>query len=214
MPWNPRFPRIGAPPRYSPYTGQYLLGPTRVEVRVKVKEARLNVVFPGDQIAVLDDPDGHGRWKVTGEPSWMTFDWDSSGRVNALNLVQTFPMPRGKNAAARIEKTARENGPQAAVEEYRRFKADPEAGYVFNERGFNAVGYNLLGSGKIDEAIAVFQLNTEAFPGSSNAWDSLAEAWMTKGDREKAVAYYKKSVELDPGNENAKKKLEELAKNP
>jgi Tfp pilus assembly protein PilF len=74
----------------------------------------------------------------------------------------------------------------------------------------NAFGYEFLGSGDVDGAIEVFQLNVDAHPEAFNPWDSLAEAYMTKGDNEHAIEYYQKSLELNPQNTNAVDKLKEL----
>ena len=49
------------------------------------------------------------------------------------------------------------------------------------ESTINAIGYDLLENGEIDAAIKVFDLNTQTFPLSANAWDSLAVAVMAKG---------------------------------
>jgi tetratricopeptide (TPR) repeat protein len=78
------------------------------------------------------------------------------------------------------------------------------------ENGMNAFGYEFLGSGDVDGAIEVFQLNVDAHPEAFNPWDSLAEAYMTKGDNEHAIEYYQKSLELNPQNTNAVDKLKEL----
>jgi tetratricopeptide (TPR) repeat protein len=75
------------------------------------------------------------------------------------------------------------------------------ASYV--ENALNDRGYELLSGGQVDDAMALFDLNVESFPRSANAWDSLAEAWMTKGNKERAIEFYRKSLELDPGNANA-----------
>lgn len=74
----------------------------------------------------------------------------------------------------------------------------------------NASGYELLNKGKIDDAIKLFKMNVENFPESSNTYDSLAEAYMKKGERELAIKYYQKSLQLNPDNENAMKYLKEL----
>ena len=47
-------------------------------------------------------------------------------------------------------------------------------------------------------AIKVLALNVEAYPQSSNTWDSLGEAYADDGDKQLALANYRKSVELDP----------------
>jgi tetratricopeptide (TPR) repeat protein len=59
-------------------------------------------------------------------------------------------------------------------------------------------------------AIEIFRMNVESFPDSWNAYDSLGEAYLSKGDKEKAIVNYKKSIELNPDNENGKKILKEI----
>jgi predicted alpha/beta superfamily hydrolase len=78
------------------------------------------------------------------------------------------------------------------------------------EGSMNLLGYQLLQDGKTEEAIAVFERNTEWYPQSSNVWDSYAEGLMEKGQNAKAIKYYKKSLEMNPGNTNAVDKLAEL----
>ena len=55
--------------------------------------------------------------------------------------------------------------------------------------------------GTEDEAIEVFELNVSLFPGSSNARDSLGEAYIFIGETEKGIASYRKALELDPNNQ-------------
>jgi tetratricopeptide (TPR) repeat protein len=74
----------------------------------------------------------------------------------------------------------------------------------------NISGYLLLNMKKTDEALKVFRLNTELYPESFNTWDSLAEAYMVKGEKAEAEKYYNKSLEINPDNTNAKKRLEKL----
>ena len=71
------------------------------------------------------------------------------------------------------------------------------------EASVNAMGYELLANGEIEAAIKVFDLNTQTFPMSANAWDSLAEAVMTKGDHDTAIRYYRLSLKLGPDSGNA-----------
>jgi tetratricopeptide (TPR) repeat protein len=78
------------------------------------------------------------------------------------------------------------------------------------ESTVNAMGYELLESGDTIAAIKVFALNTGSFPQSANAWDSLAEANMTKGDHENAIRCYRVSLELNPDSSNAAQMIEKL----
>lgn len=66
------------------------------------------------------------------------------------------------------------------------------------ENELNLYGYQLLGEGKHDKAIAMFILNTQRHPKSANAWDSLGEAYATKGDKKNAIINFKKSLSLNP----------------
>lgn len=103
-----------------------------------------------------------------------------------------------------------EQGIAAAVARYRELKAAQPEAYDFGEDELNQLGYYYLGKGDTDAAIAIFQLNVEAFPEAANPYDSLGEAYMEAGDHERAVANYRKSLELNPGNENAKVMLRRM----
>jgi hypothetical protein len=62
----------------------------------------------------------------------------------------------------------------------------------------------------IDKAIVYFQYNIENFPGSADAWDSLAEAYKVKGNFNKAIKFYQKALSLDPDNNQIKKNIKAL----
>lgn len=82
--------------------------------------------------------------------------------------------------------------------------------YFLSESAMNSMGYGLLQAGKKQEAEAVFKLNIDAFPKSSNVYDSYAEALMEQGKDELAIANYKKSIELNPANQNGIDMLKKL----
>ena len=79
----------------------------------------------------------------------------------------------------------------------------------------NRIGYRMMRSKNEDDrskALGFFILNTENYPASFNAFDSLGEAYEALGDKEKAINNYKKSLELNPNNEHARMKIESLKK--
>ena len=76
----------------------------------------------------------------------------------------------------------------------------------------NTKGYEYLSQKNYDKAIDIFAMNTFAFPKSANAFDSLGEAYMNKGNKILAIENYEKSLELNPNNGNAKDMLLELRK--
>jgi len=68
--------------------------------------------------------------------------------------------------------------------------------YNPDERTLNEFGYNFLNSEYPKYALAFFKENTKRFPNSSNAWDSLGEAYLTYKEYENAAACFKKAVTL------------------
>ena len=60
------------------------------------------------------------------------------------------------------------------------------------------MGYQFLFAGKIDPAIEIFVKNTQMYPDSWNVWDSLAEAYLNKGETELAIQYYTKALNMAP----------------
>ena len=77
-------------------------------------------------------------------------------------------------------------------------KTKEEALVLGTENEINAYGYQLLNQNKFDEAIHILTVNTDRFPDSANAWDSLGEAYALKGDKDNAITSFKKSLSLDP----------------
>ncbi len=77
------------------------------------------------------------------------------------------------------------------------------ARYDVSESAINQLGYFLLRRQRTPDAVEVFRLNTDAFPRSANAYDSLGEALLAAGDTVQGVASYRRSLELNPGNTNA-----------
>jgi len=116
-----------------------------------------------------------------------------------------------QNALSEFMKALEQEGAAAALAVYR---ASPQRAVIAKpvERVINSYGYRMLGQRKTKEAIEVFRLNTETFPGEYNTWDSLAEAYMTDGQKDLAIRYYQKVLEMRPGDENATRMLKQLGK--
>jgi len=126
------------------------------------------------------------------------------------NNVTAFWRQLFTAAVTVVEKTIEESGIEAAISKYREMKSNRSEEYYFDEASFNALGYRLMGQGKIKEAIEIFKLNVEAYPDSWNVYDSLGEAYMNDGQRDLAIKYYKKSLELNLQNENGKEMLRRM----
>ncbi len=76
----------------------------------------------------------------------------------------------------------------------------------------NAVGYQLINQKRMTKAIEVFEFNTQEFPESANAFDSLGEAYYKNAQHELAITNYEKAIALGGTNGNAKKMLARIKK--
>lgn len=122
----------------------------------------------------------------------------------------------GKGSAAEeVEKALASGGVDKARARFAAVRRGTEAAVFFvDEAELNALGYRLLQAGKVAEAVAVLEMNAEAFPASWNVWDSLGEALAMAGERERAINCYVRSVELNPGNQNGQDALARLRSAP
>jgi dienelactone hydrolase len=79
---------------------------------------------------------------------------------------------------------------------------DPRV-FLFPEAVMNAVGYEHLAAGKTAEAVELFRMNTEAYPASANAQDSLGDAYLASGQSDLALAAARKCLALLPADKSA-----------
>ena len=101
-------------------------------------------------------------------------------------------------------------GVEEAVQ-YFKVRYEKDTGFIpFGEGEMNLLGYRYLQDGKTKDAIQLFKLNTIAFPGAWNVYDSLGEAYLKDGQNDLAIKNYEKSLELNPKNENAKNVLKDV----
>ena len=137
--------------------------------------------------------------------------------------IVLVPKEKGKSIAYNYkkldenEKTPSEylknNQFDKAVEGYLAIQKQDSLDTAINESNFNKLGYKEIRKKNLKKAIQLFSINVALYPNSSNVYDSLAEAYMKKGDTAQAIINYKKSLALDSGNKRAKKYLLRLEKN-
>jgi hypothetical protein len=128
--------------------------------------------------------------------------WSVAGRSRVLQRLPTnFKTPAELLQDGRVSESA------AA---YRRIKRENPLDSAIAERALNNRGYGFLGAKQYEQALNLFELNVEFYPGSSNAWDSLGEANMLAGNKQKAAESYRRSLDLNPDNTNAKRMLKKL----
>jgi dienelactone hydrolase len=74
-------------------------------------------------------------------------------------------------------------------------KRDPKV-VLFPEVPLNLLGYQHLQEGKIDAAIELFKLNTEAYPDSANTYDSLGDGYLAAGKNDLALQASQKALAM------------------
>ncbi|MBX2876576.1 MAG: serine hydrolase [Saprospiraceae bacterium] len=127
--------------------------------------------------------------------------------INGILEGKDYDFPK-KSLAYDLLDWIKEEGIEKALG---KFKASKESEkYYLNENEMNLAGYELLQDNKTQEAASVFRMNVEAYPRSSNVYDSYGEALLALGRKEEAITHYKKSIQLNPNNENGLQVLKSL----
>jgi CubicO group peptidase (beta-lactamase class C family) len=134
---------------------------------------------------------------------------DMANGIRAILYGQDAKAPR-RSLADELGSTIAHTGIDAGVARYRELKRSKAEDYDFGERSLNQVGYGLLEHNRTADAITIFKLNIDAYPKSSYAYDSLAEAYEKDGQKQTAIETYRKALEIDPNDEMAKEQLKAL----
>lgn len=128
-----------------------------------------------------------------------------------VSIVEITDVMDAKPAACDLfVETAEKSGIAAAEAEFKALQKNNPKGYTFFEWDINRAGYLALQAKKVDLAIALFTLNTTLYPNSANPYDSLADGYAAKGDKEKAKANYQKAFQMNPKFTASKEKMEKL----
>ena len=101
----------------------------------------------------------------------------SSNMTNMMAKVKIFETKGDNEKAEKLRKEAIERG---------------------TDQELNLYGYQLMWAGKTQEAVAIFEANTEKNGANPNTWDSLGEGYMNNGQKEDAIRALKKCLSLNP----------------
>ncbi len=126
---------------------------------------------------------------------------------NILN-GQPYELPK-ISIATKMYNIRNENGIDSAIQFYNFNKTNNYDKYDFSEQELNLLGYKLWSIGKIDEAIEIFKMNVAAYS-SSNAYESLGEAYLKKGDKDKAETCFREALKLDATNQDAIRMMKQI----
>jgi tetratricopeptide (TPR) repeat protein len=128
--------------------------------------------------------------------------------ISAVTMVVFVPgikkaFDNRRSIEATLSTTIASSGVDAAISQYHSLKAAAPAIYNFEEGELNTLGYELIQAKKFKEAVRIFQLNVDAYPKSSNTYDSLGEAYLDDGNRPLAIANFRRALALNPKNYSA-----------
>jgi len=193
------------------YTGRFLVNPDRV-LTITQQDGRLYAqptASPKFELVPVSETEFVRR---DADISYL-FAKETGGSVDKIKLK----FPEGGAEAPRMARDAMVPYEQLmagklaeAIEGYKNIKREKPLNAAIQEARFNDLGYSLLREKRISDAIAVFKINVELYPNSSNVYDSLGEALLANGDKALAAINYKKALELDPHNQNAANILKKL----
>jgi tetratricopeptide (TPR) repeat protein len=194
----------------------YTLGePTDTSVQVEMRWEKLKVGFP----VTMDTPQvvvASLRRELRGLPRFFWQGWNQAAAYCLRTNVNLDEALEWSNESTKLAETFTNLRTKAGLLEKKGDTKTAEALRaksltLANETEMNQYGYQLLGQKKTDEAIEIFKKNVKDHPASWNVYDSLAEAYATKGNKKLAMEYYTKALNMAPDTQ--KKRINEaLAK--
>jgi hypothetical protein len=92
------------------------------------------------------------------------------------------------------------NGIDNTINEYKVKRKQTRGEFNFSEKDLEALGYQLIDSGKMKEAERLFLLNLEYYPNSDNANAALANAYLLDGKEKEANDNFEKVRQINSSN--------------
>ena len=133
--------------------------------------------------------------------------YDIAKAVGAIIYEKEYEFPK-QSIAHSLAKKIESKGIKEGVQYYDSIRWNNN--YHLDEREMNMLSYELLNSGKGEQALEVLKLAIGSFPNAFNLYDSYGEICNKLGRREEAIKNYTRSVELNPKNENGIKMLQQM----
>jgi len=170
---------------------------------------------PGNQLKIYEQG-GHGTnlFPVHKELEPAIVTWFEQHLIT--RPVQASPSPPKPGPSARASAGLREPGGGArALAQVREARKSGKTIPLPPEGPINAMGYEALQGGRVDDAIGLFELNVELHPESANTYDSLGDAYLAAGKKDRAAELARKTLDMIARDtampEEAKKALRDSA---
>lgn len=178
---------------------------------------------PGQPLATYDFPADEKETKekarvmlrmvshINGE-HLAEFPGDPADRLTVRCATCHRGQPRPLTLAEALTEVLDEQGVDSVVAHYHTLR-DQFYGsdtYNFGEFSLNGLAYQWLRGGRIEEAVAIFQLNVEMFPESANVYDSLGDGLKAAGKPQAALRSYMAAFELNPQMRGLQARIDSL----
>jgi hypothetical protein len=206
-----RFPATPKPGEMHERLTYTLDDPTEQGVVATLRWEKLAVPFPIEVDSKLVVTDSL-REQLRGLGRFFWQPWSQAAAWCAANGVNLVEATQWADRSIAINENFTNLRVKAALLGQRGDGAGAEAAArrslaVATEADMNTYGYLLMGQGKVDSALVIFRKNVKDHPKSWNTYDSLAEAYATKGDKKLAIENYSKALAMatDP---NQKKRIQ------
>ncbi|MBP9078256.1 MAG: hypothetical protein KBG02_15415, partial [Haliscomenobacter sp.] len=157
------------------------------------------VVLPKSKIPVFlsfawwqDKPQWEdGPWLAPHVTVDMSYEQYRTNQDPVLDAVYSFTGSNFvRNPIGHLEQLFNESKLDQVKSEAARMVKDSAYKFINFEKELNSRGYELLIRNQFQPALFVLQMNSELFPKSANAWDSLGEAYWKSEQKDKAIECY------------------------
>ncbi|WP_298778114.1 tetratricopeptide repeat protein [uncultured Polaribacter sp.] len=193
-------------------SGRYLFNANEV-LEIYFKEQVLHAKWRGnDNIALLKVNDSSFYMKELNEKmlfvSKPEMHIELAPKTEHDGVIYHFKkLTKGEKTASEYFKDKEYNN---ALIAFKKIQEKDSLNPEIKERRINRLGYNYIRNKEIDAAIEIFKINIALYPNSSNVYDSMGDAFLSKKDTAAAITYYKKAISINPENSSAKKAYKKL----
>ncbi len=195
--------RISVKPESAPFEERLSFrfdNPAENSVVVALYWEKLKIPFTVKLNVQLDILESFRR-ELRGLPQFFWQPWNQAANFCLQNDINTDQAIQWVDQSiAIIENFANLQVKSALLEKKGQLKEAEElmkrAMKIAKENEINQYGYQLLGAGKVDQAIDIFKKNVKDHPDSWNVYDSLGEGYATKGDTKNALELYSKALKM------------------
>jgi predicted alpha/beta superfamily hydrolase len=167
-----------------------------------------------------DHPMNKLDWKFDSMPDETHGTVPAKSTYNGLEFIYkdfTPPVPETYEEFTALMKSI---GPESLIEqivEHYQMLSDKYGYPISSESTVNSLGYGFLSENMMEAAVRAFETNTQNYPGSANAFDSLGDGYKAAGKTAHAKESYRKAITLaektgDPVLEASRAKLTEMEK--